>query len=57
MKINPLTPIVENARNVIMWGKFPDFNELFMISIISYFIMIAGFFLVYENKKAFADVI
>ena len=57
MKINPLTPIVENARNVIMWGKLPDFNELFMISIISYFIMIAGFSWFMRTKKAFADVI
>lgn len=57
LKFNPLTFIIEQARNVIIFGKLPNWNGLFIYSLISLVIFWIGYAWFQKTKKGFADVI
>lgn len=57
MLLNPLTYIIEDSRNVLIYGKMPDFFSLGVYTIIAIFVMWLGFFWFQKTRKGFADVL
>jgi lipopolysaccharide transport system permease protein len=54
---NPMAPVVENFRRVLLWGQMPSWPGTGMWIIITGVIMVFGFAWFMQTKKAFADVI
>lgn len=54
--LNPLTPVVDNIRQIIIWGQMPDWTSLFLGILISLFIGFGGLIWFRKTKKAFADI-
>lgn len=55
--MNPLTPAIEQARNVLFWGKSPDFSMLSTYLFVSAVIAWLGFCWFQKTRKGFADVL
>jgi len=55
--LNPLTFIIEQSRDVLIWGKMPDFYGLAIYSVISIVIMWLCFVWFQKTRKGFADVL
>lgn len=54
---NPLTFIIEQARDVLIWGKLPDFNGLLNYSLVALVVLWAGFAWFQKMRKGFSDVL
>jgi lipopolysaccharide transport system permease protein len=54
---NPLTIIIEQTRDVLYWGKAPDFSALGIYLMASLAVAAAGFAWFQKTRKGFADVI
>jgi lipopolysaccharide transport system permease protein len=54
---NPLTFIIEQAREVLIWGNFPNWIGLGMYTLISVVVAWAGYAWFQKTRKGFADVI
>ncbi len=54
---NPLTPMVENVRRVVLWGLPPLWLELGFWIVATGLLMVLGYAWFMKTKKAFADVI
>ncbi len=57
MLANPLTVIVETFRGAILWGDWPNWAALAIVTAISFTAMVAGFAWFAKSRKAFSDVI
>jgi lipopolysaccharide transport system permease protein len=57
MLANPLTFIIEQARAIIVWGQMPNWNGLFLYTILAIFIAWLGFAWFQKTRKGFADVL
>lgn len=57
LRINPLSTIVEQTRNVFLFGKMPEFWPCFWIFIISGVVFQLGLAWFMKTKKGFADVL
>ena len=55
--INPLTPIIENVRNVLFWGNPPDLQLLGIYLTVSMLVCWFGFAWFQKTRKGFADVL
>ena len=55
--LNPLTTVVEQVRDVVLWGKFPDWAMWAFTLVISLIIAWLGFMWFQKTRKGFADVI
>lgn len=55
--LNPLTVIIEQAREVLMWGHTPDWAQLGAYSIAALGCAAAGFWWFQRTRRAFADVV
>lgn len=55
--LNPLTFVIEQARDVLMWGNLPNFTGLFIAYFISILVAWIGFVWFQKTRKGFADVI
>ncbi|MDX8395493.1 MAG: ABC transporter permease [Mariprofundaceae bacterium] len=55
--LNPLTFIIEQTRNVVLWGNLPDWGGLCMYYLISMVIMWLGFVCFQKTRRGFADVL
>ena len=55
--INPLTTVVEQARDVLFWGEIPDFFSLGVYWILTLGIAWLGFAWFQKTRKGFADVL
>jgi lipopolysaccharide transport system permease protein len=55
--INPLTPVIELARDVMYWGKAPNFAMLSLYFVATLAIAWLGFAWFQKTRKGFADVI
>ncbi|MEH6452511.1 MULTISPECIES: ABC transporter permease [Pseudomonas] len=55
--LNPLTPVIEQMRNVLFWGKIPDFKILAIYTVIMLLVALLGFVWFQKTRKGFADVI
>ena len=54
---NPLTPVIEQAREVLFWGKGPDMIILTAYLLSSALVAWAGFAWFQKTRKGFADVL
>jgi lipopolysaccharide transport system permease protein len=55
--LNPLTPVIEQTRDVLFWGKNPDFVMLSFYWLITAIIAWLGFAWFQKTRKGFADVL
>ncbi len=55
--INPLTFIIEQAREIIIWGNLPNWRGLLVYTLVSSFVLWLGFMWFQKTRKGFADVI
>ncbi len=54
---NPLTFVIEQSRNVLIWGHSPDWPGLAIYAVISVAVAAAGFAWFQKTRKGFADVL
>lgn len=55
--LNPLTFIIEQMRNVLLWGELPDWSGLFMYFCASGVTAWLGYAWFQKTRKGFADVL
>lgn len=55
--LNPLTPVIEMSRDVLYWGKLPDFATLTLYLLATSVIAWLGFAWFQKTRKGFADVL
>lgn len=55
--LNPLMPVIEQTREVLFWGRAPDFLLLGICWVISFVIAWLGFAWFQKTRKGFADVL
>ncbi len=55
--INPLTPFIEQSRDVLYWGKSPNFSLLGVYTLFSAIFSWIGFAWFQRTRKGFADVL
>ena len=54
---NPLTFIIVQSRNVLIWNKIPDLYGLSIYTVISFIILWLGYWWFQKTQKGFADVL
>ena len=54
---NPLTFIIEQARETLIWGRSPDFAGLGLYLLVAVVVAWGGFFWFQKTRKGFADVL
>ena len=57
LMLNPLTPAVQQARAVLVWGKIPDLGYFAVYFLVSLFVAWLGFAWFQKTRKGFADVL
>ncbi len=57
LQLNPLTPIVEQARGVLFFGNMPEINTLLICYLCSVVVAWLGFAWFQKTRKGFADVL
>lgn len=57
MRLNPLTPTIEGVRDVLMWGRAPNFGILVPHIVASALFSWLGFAWFQKTRKGFADVL
>jgi lipopolysaccharide transport system permease protein len=55
--VNPLTFIIEQARDVLIWGRLPNWQGMAAYAAISLLVAAAGFAWFQKTRKGFADVL
>jgi len=55
--LNPLTFIIEQAREILMWGNLPDWYSLCVAYVVSLIVAWLGFLLFQKTRSGFSDVI
>jgi lipopolysaccharide transport system permease protein len=57
MMLNPLTFIIEQTREVVIWGRWPNLIGLLCYGFVALAVAWAGFFWFQKTHKGFADVV
>ncbi|MFO1098503.1 MAG: ABC transporter permease [Xanthobacteraceae bacterium] len=57
LALNPIALPVEETRNVLIWGKAPDWAALGLYSLIAVAVAVLGYVWFQKTRKGFADVI
>ena len=55
--VNPLTFIIEQAREVLIWGRLPDWFGLGIYTLVATVVAWAGYAWFQKTRKGFADVL
>lgn len=55
--INPLTYFIEEFRNILIWGRLPDFEPLCVVYGAAFFIAMMGFLFFNRTRRGFSDVL
>lgn len=55
--LNPLTFIIEQAREVMIWGRLPDWSGLALYIVASLVVAWIGFWTFQKMRRGFADVL
>ena len=55
--VNPLTFIIQQAREVLIWGHMPDWVGLGVYTLVAVTVAWAGYSLFQKTRKGFADVL
>lgn len=57
LMLNPLTFIIEQTRDIVIWGKLPNFYGLAVYAGIAVAVALLGFAWFQKTRKGFADVL
>jgi lipopolysaccharide transport system permease protein len=57
IKLNPLTSLIEGARDTLIYGKIPDFGSWALMMVIGTTVLYVGFVWFQKTRKGFADVL
>ena len=57
LQLNPLTYIIEESRNVLLFGQLPDWGNLCLAVVIGAIIAAVGYWFFQKTRKGFADVL
>jgi lipopolysaccharide transport system permease protein len=57
MMLNPLTFIIEQARQVLIWGRLPNWGGLLAYAAAAFLVAWGGFSWFQKTRKGFADVL
>lgn len=57
IQLNPMTAVVENFREVLLWGDVPNWLELGQSTLLAAMVMVLGYAWFMKTKHAFADVL
>ncbi|MGE0802555.1 MAG: ABC transporter permease [Lautropia sp.] len=55
--LNPLTFIMEQTREVLIWGRMPSFAGLLLYTVLAAAVALAGFWWFQRTRKGFSDVL
>jgi lipopolysaccharide transport system permease protein len=55
--LNPLTPVIGDARRVLIWGQAPDWAGSMLYSAASFAVAWLGFWWFQRTRRGFADVV
>jgi lipopolysaccharide transport system permease protein len=55
--MNPLTFIIEQSREVMIWGKLPHWSGLMLYIAVSLVVAWIGFWTFQKMRRGFADVL
>jgi lipopolysaccharide transport system permease protein len=55
--LNPLTFIIEQSRNVLIWGRLPEWQGLAVYTLAASLVAWFGFVFFQKTRKGFADVL
>ncbi|QNQ41342.1 ABC transporter permease [Brucella intermedia] len=55
--MNPLTSVIEQSRNVIVYGKYPEMMPILYICSVSAILYILGILFFNKTRKGFSDVL
>jgi lipopolysaccharide transport system permease protein len=55
--LNPLTPVIGDARRVLIWGQAPDWAGLMIYASASFAVAWLGFWWFQRTRRGFADVV
>ena len=55
--LNPLTFIIEEARDILMWGHAPQWDKMLIAYIVSSLVAWVGFAWFQKTRQGFADVL
>lgn len=55
--VNPLTFIIDQARDVMLWGRYPDWTGLGIYLLVAVAVMYAGLAWFRATQRGFADVL
>ncbi len=55
--LNPLALIIEQTREVLIWGRMPDWGGLALYALVSFGVAGAGLLWFEKTRKGFADVL
>ncbi|VEA72760.1 Polysialic acid transport protein kpsM [Serratia rubidaea] len=55
--LNPLTFIIEQARNVLIWGRLPNWEGLALYTFAAMLVAWIGYVFFQKTRKGFADVL
>ena len=55
--LNPLTFIIEQAREVLIWGQLPNWGGLGIYTLVSLLVLWLGYAWFQKTRKGFADVL
>lgn len=56
-KVNPLSFIIDQARNVVIWGRLPDWVGLGLYALLALMVCYAGYGVFRATRRGFADVL
>lgn len=56
-ELNPMTYIIENFRNVVLYGKYPDWKFFFISCVVALAFYLLGKTVFMRSKEGFADVL
>lgn len=57
LHLNPLTLVIEQTRQALVWGQVPDISSWFLYLISSAVFAVMGFIWFQKTRKGFADVL
>jgi lipopolysaccharide transport system permease protein len=57
LMFNPMTPILEQGRDLLFWGRLPDWGLWLMSLVLSYAVAWLGYAWFVKTRKGFADVV
>lgn len=55
--LNPLAVLVEEARGVLLWGRWPDWFQLAWVGLLGWAVAWGGYLLFMKLRRGFSDVL